>query len=355
MQAAAASPSALPTGYRDEADISAPVAEHELSLDVAESSHRLSLHSIAAAAVGIRREFLHSPQYECEPLSAQLGCALTLKVECVNPVRSFKGRGADWFLQQWLARGGRGPLVCASAGNFGQALAYVCRREGIALTVYAAQGANALKLERMRALGAELRLHGEDFDAAKQAARAHAEINAATFVEDGEEAAISEGAGSIAVELCAGAAVFDALLVPLGNGALLNGMARWSKHRAPATQVIGVVARGAPAMARSWRAGEVVVTDAARTIADGIAVRVPVPVAVADMHGLVDAVIEVDESDLVSAMRLVQQHAGLVLEPAGAAGVAALIAEPARFAGLRVATVLCGGNVTTEQMARWLG
>lgn len=323
--------------------------------DTGSPPHRLSLDSIAAAARGIRREFLHSPQYNCEPLSAKLGCALTLKVECVNPLRSFKGRGADWFLQQWLARAGRGPLVCASAGNFGQALAYVCRSKGIALTVYAAQDANALKLERMRALGAELRLHGVDFDAAKEGARAYAQASGATFVEDGDDAAISEGAGSIAVELFAADATYDVLLVPLGNGALLNGMARWSKARSPATQVIGVVARAAPAMALSWRAGGSVTTGAAATIADGIAVRVPVPHAVADMRGLVDDVAEVGEDDLIAAMRLVHQHAGLVLEPAGAAGVAALVAAPGRFTGLRAATVLCGGNVTMAQAASWLG
>lgn len=333
----------------------ADTASLPLPDEVPSLPHRLSLDSIAAAAAGIRREFLHSPQYDCEPLSAQLGCGLTLKVDCVNPLRSFKGRGADWFVQQWLARGGCGPLVCASAGNFGQALAYVCRSEGVALTVFAARGANALKLERMRALGAELCLHGEDFDAAKAAARIYAQASGATFVEDGEEAAISEGAGSVAVELFAQGTAFDALLVPLGNGALLNGMARWSKARAPATQVIGVVAAAAPAMALSWRAGEAVATGSAATIADGIAVRVPVPNALADMRGLVDDVTEVQEGDLIAAMRLAQQHAGLVLEPAGAAGLAALVAAPARFAGLRVATVLCGGNVTPAQWASWLG
>lgn len=333
----------------------ADTASPPLPNEVLSPPHRLSLDSIAAAAAGIRREFLHSPQYDCEPLSAQLGCELTLKVECVNPLRSFKGRGADWFLQQWRARGGRGALVCASAGNFGQALAYVCRAKGLALTVFAAEGANALKLERMRALGAQLHLHGADFDAAKEGARAYAKARGATFVEDGEEVAISEGAGSIAVELFAHDTAFDALVVPLGNGALLNGMARWSKARSPATRVIGVVAGAAPAMALSWRAGEVVATDTAATIADGIAVRVPVPNALADMRGLVDEVVQVQEDDLIAAMRLAQQHAGLVLEPAGAAGLAALLAEPARFAGRRVATVLCGGNVTPEQWARWLG
>ena len=162
---------------------------------------RLSLDSIAAAARAIDPVFRDSPQYDCEPLSAALGCDLRLKLELLNPIRSFKGRGADWFLSQRLARGEHGALVCASAGNFGQALAYVCRGHGVALTVFAATQANPLKLERMRALGAAVCLHGLDFDAAKDAARAHAAASGDTLVEDGLDAAISEGAGSIAVEL----------------------------------------------------------------------------------------------------------------------------------------------------------
>ena len=292
---------------------------------------RLSLDSIAAAALAIDPVFRDSPQYDCEPLSAALGCQLRLKLELLNPIRSFKGRGADWFLSQRLARGERGALVCASAGNFGQALAYVCRRHGVALTVFAATQANPLKLERMRALGAAVCLHGLDFDAAKDAARAHAAASGDTLVEDGLDAAISEGAGSIAVELLRDDPAVDALVVPLGNGALLNGMARWCKARSPATRVIGVVSSGAPAMARSWRAGRgatPVSSDRVDTIADGIAVRVPIAEAVADMHGRVDDVVEVDDADLVAAMRLIHRHVGVVVEPAGAAGIAAILAAP---------------------------
>lgn len=323
-------------------------------VDAARPAHRLSLASIAAAANAIDPVFLHTPQYDGEALSAALGCRLLLKYELFNPVRSFKGRGADWYLQQRFARGERGPLVCASAGNFGQALAYACRARGVALTVFAAESANALKLDRMRALGADLRLHGADFDAAKQAARTYALASGAEFVEDGREAAISEGAGTIAVELLRDDPALDALLVPLGNGALLNGIARWSKARSPATRIVGVVSCGAPVMAQSWRSGTTVRGERVATIADGIAVRVPVDTALADMRGLVDDVVEVDDAQLVAAMRLVHRHAGAVVEPAGAAGVAALIAQHAMYAGRSVASVLCGGNLTPLQIQEWL-
>lgn len=341
----------------DGADAVRDMAQRATLVDTARPRPRLSLDSIVAAAAGIDPVFRDSPQYDCEPLSASLGCELRLKLELLNPIRSFKGRGADWFLSRRLARGERGALVCASAGNFGQALAYACRRHGVALTVFAATQANPLKLERMRALGAQVRLHGEDFDAAKAAARTRAASSGDVLVEDGLDAAISEGAGSIAVELLRDDPVVDVLVVPLGNGALLNGMAHWCKARSPATRVIGVVSRGAPAMARSWRAGRgatPVSTDRVDTIADGIAVRVPIIEAVADIHGVVDDVVEVDDAHLVAAMRLIHRHVGVVVEPAGAAGIAAVLAAPQAFHGRRVASVLCGGNLTQQQIQTFL-
>ncbi len=337
------------------ADAIRPASERAALIDGVRPSHRLAIADIARAAMSIDRVFRGSPTYECESLSAELGCALTLKVETANPIRCFKGRGADFFLADEAAAGRSGALVCASAGNFGQALAYGCRARGRALTVFAARSANPLKLERMRALEARVVLAGDDFDAAKAAARHHAVTHGTIFVEDGREAAISVGAGSIAVELLAVRRDLDAIVVPLGNGALLAGMARWIKAAAPWIEVIGVVAAGAPAMARSWRERRVVETAGATTIADGIGVRVPVPEALDDLAGLVDDVVEVDEADLVAALRLVHRHAGLVVEPAGVAGVAAVLADRARFAGRRAATVLAGGNLTDTQIANWLG
>jgi threonine dehydratase len=300
---------------------------------------RLSSESIAEAARRIDPVFRDTPKLDCEPLSDALGCRLTLSVETVNPIRSFKGRGADYFMTRAVDGRDRRPVVCASAGNFGQAMAYAGRKHGIPVTVFAATNANRLKLSRMRALGATVVLSGQDFDAAKEAARAHG----GKFVEDGRDVEISEGAATIAVELTARYGTFDAIVVPLGNGALLAGIAHVIKSATGATEVIGVCAAGAPAMAQAWR-GEPI-SDGAATMADGIAVRVPVPEALDDLRGLVDDVLLVEEAAFVDAMALVMRHAGLGSEPAGVAGIAAMLVHRERFAGKRVASVLCGSNV----------
>lgn len=316
---------------------------------------RLSLAAIEAASRVVDPVFLRTPQFRSEPIGGELGLSIVLKVETVNPIRSFKGRGADFFLAAACGSPADSPvLVCASAGNFGQGLAFAARARGFPLVVFAAENANPLKVDRMRGFGADVHLRGADFDLAKAHARAYADQIGGRFVEDGREPEIAEGAGTIALELCGWREPFDALLVPLGNGALLAGIGRWMKAHAPATQIVGVAAAGAPAMAESMRAGEPRSTASADTIADGIAVRVPVREALADLDGVVDDVLLVEDEMLVAAMQLVWRHHGLVIEPAGVAGLAAACVFRQRFAGARVAVPLCGGNVTMEQVRRWL-
>jgi threonine dehydratase len=312
------------------------------------SEHRLSLANIAEAARTIDPVFLHTPQFVSERLSAGLGCELTLKVETINPIGSFKGRGVSYYI---LGTHPAEPLVCASAGNFGQAMAYVCRQHQIPLTIFASVNANPLKIGQMRAFGCDVKQAGEDFDAAKAAASEWARDNGALFIEDGRIPAISEGAGSIAVELLT--TTFDAIFIPLGNGALLTGIARWVKAHSPQTRVIGVSSAYAPAMHDSWKSGRIVEYKTAHTIADGIAVRVPIPEAVADMTGIVDDVILVAEASLRAAMRILFEEERLIVEPSGAAGVAALLEHPTLAKG-RIATILCGGNMTQEQIRQWL-
>lgn len=316
--------------------------------------HRLSLNQIARSGQVIPPEFLNSPQYNCEPLSEALGCQLTIKLDFANPIRSFKGRGASFFVSEMQRRGDSRALVCASAGNWGQAMAYVCRARGLPIVIYASVNANPLKVARMKALGADVRQQGDDFDAAKDAAKQYALRINGWMVEDGLEPEISEGHGTLAMELLARGDAFDAITIPLGNGAMLNGMARWIKAAAPATGVIGVSAVGADAMEKSWRGKIFITSPRADTIADGIAVRVPIAEAVDDMQGLVDDVLLVSDAHIATAMRLVHQHAGLLLEPAGAVGVAAIVAHPQQFAGKAVATVLCGSNVTQAQIDAYL-
>ena len=310
----------------------------------------ISLENIRAATSVVDSAFLHSPQFACEPLSERVGVTTVLKVESVNPIRSFKGRGTDYLLHRLGDEARR--LVCASAGNFGQGMAYTCRKRGIPLTVYAAHTANPLKLARMRALGARIELEGGDFDQAKDGAKRHARTTGDTYIEDGLVGAIAEGAGTIGVELSEDSPL-DAVFVPLGNGSLVNGVGTWLKDASPSTRVIAVCASGAPSMALSFQAHRVV-DSASDTIADGIAVRVPVPEAVDIMARTVDEVMLVSDDEMRQAMRWLLLDAGLVIEPAGAAGVAAIAQRASEFAGLRVATVLTGGNLTEQQIHDWL-
>jgi threonine dehydratase len=314
-------------------------------------SHRLKLENIRDAARVIDPVFLDTPQFVAESLSALLGIRIVVKVETVNPVRCFKGRGADYFVSR-INAGEK--LITASAGNLGQAMAYACRRRGVSLVVYASIHANALKIDRMRALGAEVILVGKDFDEAKIESKRAATRRGVRFVEDSLDVETGEGAGTIGIELAAFGEPLDAVVVALGNGALACGVGVYLKHVSPRTRIVAVQAAGAPAMIESWRAGRVITYNTIATIADGIGIRIPIPECVDDMRGIIDEGVLVKEETLHEAMRLAHQYLGLVLEPSGAAGLAALIENKADFAGQTVAIILCGGNLTPEQIHRWL-
>lgn len=311
---------------------------------------RISTQTIFAARTRIHPEFLDSPQVENQELSRATGARLLCKIELHNPVGCFKGRGADSFV-------GTLPdqvrtLVTASAGNFGLALTHAAKRRGIAVTVYAAETASAAKLERMRQAGAKVELHGQDFDEAKEHARAVAALTNRIFVEDGRDAAIAAGAGTIAMELTRDNQASGTMLVPLGNGALLAGIGCWIRAHSPRTRIVGICAEGAPAMAESWRAHAARTTARVNTIADGIAVRVPVAEALADLDGVVDDVVLVDEDAIQHALDLVHQHLHLIAEPAAVTGIAALLTHSGIAQGL-VCTPITGGNATMEQLREW--
>ncbi|MBY2918086.1 MULTISPECIES: threonine ammonia-lyase [Rhizobium] len=282
----------------------------------------------------------------------RLALSLVAKDETENPIRSFKGRGTGYFLADVV--GDRTPLVTASAGNFGQGLAYNAARHGRSLVVFASINANPLKIEAMRRFGAEVFLAGEDFDAAKEAAKIYAAERKLQFVEDGASAAIAEGAGTIAAELTEEVEDIDAVFIPLGNGALAAGIGCWFKSRSPRTRVVAVAAKGAPCMALSYNAGDVISTPEARTIADGIAVRIPVPSAVGWLKDTIDDVVLVDDDQLLDAMRFAHDTWKRLVEPAGAAGLAAILEQASALKGCRVATMLCGANLTDQQIKAWL-
>jgi threonine dehydratase len=297
---------------------------------------------VRAALDVIDPVFLATPVRTSAALDRQLGAEVVFKDETANPIRSFKGRGACAFV---AGRTAGETLVCASAGNFGQGLAYAARRAGMSCVVFAATGAVRVKLEAMARFGADVRLAGDDFDAAKGAARGFAAAGGGVYVEDGAEISIAEGAGTLALELTESGQAFDHMLTPLGNGALASGVGTWIRHALPAARVTAVAATGAPAMALAVRTGDIVSGEAIATIADGVAVRVPVAYAVACVREVVHDVVLVDDDAIRAAMALAGEHLGLIVEPAGAVGLAAMLSDPGRWRGTRVAIPLCGGNV----------
>ena len=294
------------------------------------------------------RGLLDTPLVHRPELDEVLGCEALLKNECLGPIRSFKGRGTELL---FTLREMTGPVVCASAGNFGQGIAWSASARGIPSLVFAAAGASPLKVERMRQLGAEVRLAGRDLDEAKEIARREAEVAGWTFLEDGRDEEMFLGAATMGPELEGAGGGFDVLLCPVGNGALFGGLAGWFARRGLAPRRVGVVAADAPSMARSFTAGRCVSTRSAETIADGIAVRTPVARGVERVNAFADEILTVSEASLAAAVRLLVETTGLVVEPAGAAAVAALLEHPSKFQGLRVAAPLCGSNLDPDRLA----
>jgi threonine dehydratase len=314
---------------------------------------RLGLDRVRAAAGVIDPAFLDSSSLPCAPLGRALGCSVTLKIETLNPVRSFKGRGTETVTAAARAQGAR-RVVCASAGNLGQALAWSGRRRGLDVTVVAARTANPVKLRQIAAFGADLRLEGEDIEAARVGARTIAEAEGAYLVEDSLDLATCEGAATIGLELVRDDPDLDLVLVAVGGGAMASGVGSVVRALAERVKVVGIQPAGAPAMALSWRRGSVVETDRIDTIADGVAGRWPIREVLADLLVVLDDVMLVREDSIKRGMRLLAEHAGLVVEPSAALGVAAVLEEPERFAGRRVTTILCGANVDPADFARWV-
>ncbi|WP_405863075.1 pyridoxal-phosphate dependent enzyme [Streptomyces sp. NBC_01515] len=357
---------------------------------------RLDTARIRAARRVIDPVFLDTPLYRCEALEPGLGCAVSIKLETANPVRSFKGRGTE-LVASLLAEHGPRAVVCASAGNLGQALAWSGRGRGLDVTVVASRFATAAKLDRIRALGAGLELVDGDHELARERAADIARYEGIRLVEDSLDIETCEGAATIGLELVeareqaeqtgltgltgltgqteraglaglaglaepakhtelAGTAPpFDAVLIALGGGALATGVGHVLKALAPGVEVICVQPSGAPAMTRSWRERRVVTTDSADTIADGVAGRRPIPAVLDDLLLVADDAVLVQEASIVAGMRMLLDHAGLVVEPSAALGIAAILEDRDRFAGRHVVTIVCGSNVDGAAYRRWVG
>jgi threonine dehydratase len=282
---------------------------------------------------------------EPAPPSLGGGRSLFLKREDVHELGAFKWRGALPVLTAYRD-GGATTAITASTGNHGAATAWAAERLGLQAVVYAPEGAAQAKLDLIRGLGAEIRLVGADLDAAKEAAREHATRDALPFFEDGAETAQYEGYGAIADEIVDQLdAAPAAVVVPVGNGALLGGIGLRLTAGAPETLRIGVAAKEAPVMAESWHAGSAVTSERSKTFADGLAVRVAIPLAVDVLGKVASRMLLVSEREMAHAVGA-YARAGIRVEGAAGAALAAL-PQLADVDGV-IVLIVTGRNIDDE-------
>jgi threonine dehydratase len=277
------------------------------------------------------------------------GRRVVLKREDQHELGAFKWRGALPVLESWK-RDGAETVVTASTGNHGAATAWAAERLALRAVVYVPEQATRAKVALAEDLGAELRFAGADLDEAKAEAQAYAEAEGLPFFEDGAERAQYEGYAAIGDEILAQAEETPAaVVVPVGNGALLGGIGLGICRRAPDVERVGVVAKEAPCMARSWEAGEPVDCDRSSTFADGLAVRVAIPLAVEVLGEFASRMLEVSEREIAYA---VGAYADAEIRAEGAAGAALAALPQLDDLGDPLVLVVTGRNIDDELFTR---
>jgi threonine dehydratase len=276
-----------------------------------------------------------------------------LKVESDLPTGSFKVRGAVYAMSKQVERRGTGPVIAASTGNHGAAVAYAGRLLKVPVTIFLPKGANPVKSQRILDQGARIVAVGNDLSAAIDAAYAEAARTGAFFLHDATDIDIPAGTATIGTEIVTQLPETDVIFVPMGDTALVRGVATAAKQLKPSIRIVGVAAANAPAYYLSWRGDGPVSTETANTIADGLAVRRALAANVMAISALVDDVRLVEEEELLAAMTHLMNREGVVAEPAAAAATAALMKD-STTAGTIVALVT-GKNVAPEVMERIAG
>ncbi|GAB4440063.1 MAG: threonine ammonia-lyase [Chloroflexi bacterium OHK40] len=315
----------------------------------------VSIADIQAARRTVRDVILATPILPAARLSAELDAQIFYKAENTQHSGSFKLRGAyntiSHLSREEQARG----VIAPSAGNHAQGVAQAAQLHGVRATIVMPERAPLTKVVATRRLGAEVVLHGASFDDAVAHARALADAHGYTYVHAFDHPRVIAGQGTIGLEIAEALPQLRTLVVPIGGGGLISGIAIALRALCPDVRIVGVQAAGCAAVPLSIAAGHPVAVPAAHTIADGIAVKRPGELTLPIIQALVDEVVTVEDEEIVLAIAHVVQNSRLVVEGAGAAGVAALLAGKVRLRpGEVAATVLCGGNIDSNLLARVL-
>ncbi len=295
----------------------------------------------------VRRFIPETPLVRSELLSRSVGSDVWLKIETISPIASFKLRGALTAIQRALDRGAVAGVCTSSTGNHAQGVAYAARLLGLNADIFLPVGANAVKRRMIEAFGARIHQTGSDLDEAKTVAKDFSDREGSFFVDDGESLDLMEGAGTVGLEIGRTLTGIDAMFVPMGSGTLATGVAAAAKSLQPQARIIAVQAKGSPAMVDSFHAGRAVERPI-DTVADGLVCRIPAMRALAGLKAYVDDAILVEDSALLSAIRGFAELAHLLVEPAGAAGLAGALQLKGSVSGKKIVLVVTGANITME-------
>jgi threonine dehydratase len=303
------------------------------------------MSAIREAQQLLRQYFPPTPLIRASSLSGP-NADVYLKMETALPTGSFKPRGALYALIKNLQRGEIDEVAASSTGNHGAATAFAARTLGLPATIFLPDPPNPVKRKKIEALGARVSCHGSnDLAAASQKATEYASRPGVYLLSDGTAPELPAGPATIGVEILEECPDLAAVVVPMGDTALIRGVGAAVKQLSPQTKVIGVQAERAPSYVLSWRAGKPISTDTCDTIADGLATRFPDAGNVADIHTVVDDVVLVSDEQMIDAIRHLYKKENVVAEPAGAAATAAYLANP--ISG-RVALLVSGSNIADD-------
>jgi len=309
----------------------------------------VSLDDIRAAAEVLDGEILRTPSIPSQPISALSGAQVVLKLENLQYTGAFKPRGALVRLTGMDAAAVKAGVVAASAGNHAQGVAFHARRRDIPATIVMPEGTSFTKVARTEALGARVVLHGRDLGEAGDHARHLADAGGRQFIHPYDDEKIIAGQGTIALEMLADHPDLEVIVVPVGGGGLIAGIATAAKALKPGIEIVGVEAALYPSMYNALR-GETP-GGSGHSMADGIAVKVPGTLTRPIIEELVSDILLVDEESLERAVQTYLEAQRLVVEGAGAASLAALVGCPDRFQGKKVGLVVSGGNIDSRLLS----
>jgi len=311
------------------------------------------LADVLAARLRIEAYLRPTPLYRYPALDALTGARLRVKHENHQPVGAFKVRGGVNLVSLLSEAERRQGVITASTGNHGQSVAYAADLFGVRAIVCMPEQANPVKVESVRALGAEVVFHGHDFDDAREFCEKQAAEHGYRYIHSGNEPALIAGVATCFLEILEAQPDTEVIVVPVGGGSGAAGACIVANAVGGAVEIVGVQAQAAPAGYRSWQA-RALVADSTSTSAEGLATRTAFELPQRILWELLDGFVLVSEDALTAATRVMIERTRNLVEPAGAAALAAVLADPGRFAGRKVAVVCSGGNISPAQLvALW--